>query len=159
YQPLVVVDGRQRSGDFFADGRPKTSSFEYQALLQSRCHMEGQANCLTCHVAPHAKDRDADELAHGSAEASCLHCHATVAAQGKAHTHHEAPEAQSCLACHMPKTVSGVLDAFADHAIDVPVPENTERHGVPNACNACHAHEKSTPAQMAQAATKWWPGD
>ena len=24
------------------------------------------------------------------------------------------------------------LDRFADHSIDVPVPQNTERHGVPN---------------------------
>ena len=32
YRPLVVTDGFERSGEFFADGRPNSSSFEYQAL-------------------------------------------------------------------------------------------------------------------------------
>src|SRR5262249_55557019 len=41
YQALVIVDGRERSGEYFADGRPSSSSFEYQALLQSRCFLRG----------------------------------------------------------------------------------------------------------------------
>jgi HEAT repeat protein len=51
--------------------------------------------------------------------------------------------------------VTGVLDEFPDHAIDVPVPENTSRHGVPNACNTCHA--KQPPEDMAKAMAAWWP--
>jgi HEAT repeat protein len=51
--------------------------------------------------------------------------------------------------------VRGVRDEFADHAIDVPVPENTLRHGIPNACNVCHAD--ATPAAMAEALHARWP--
>ncbi|WP_163991086.1 HEAT repeat domain-containing protein [Pyxidicoccus caerfyrddinensis] len=164
YQPIVLLVGNERSGDYFTDGRPSTSSFEYQALLQSRCHLQGGATCLTCHTAPH-EPHGANELeipkpaktpAHVSASAStCQQCHEDVFAQGKAHTHHSARAANDCLSCHMPAVVSGVLDKFADHAIDVPAPDNTARHDIPNACNTCHA--KETPAAMSQALTKWWP--
>ncbi|WP_394851202.1 tetratricopeptide repeat protein [Pendulispora rubella] len=167
FQPLGYVDGKQHSGDFFADGRPKTSSFEYQALLQSRCHSKGKATCLTCHTAPHEK-HDADEMKIPSAAvakdapsktdaSACKGCHENIFASAKAHSHHTAPAAQSCVACHMPKVVAGVLDTFADHSIDVPAPENTTKHGIPNACNACHQHEKETPEAMASAIASWWP--
>jgi len=163
YQALVVLDGRTRSGDFFPDGRPKTSSFEYQALLQSRCYLKGGATCLSCHTAPHAKHGE-NELplkSKGSAPSkevdaqSCGGCHPTLLAQRAQHSHHKTSEGQGCLGCHMPKVVTGVLDTFADHALDVPVPQNTERHGIPNACNSCHV--KATPAQMTQAMERWWP--
>jgi tetratricopeptide (TPR) repeat protein len=51
--------------------------------------------------------------------------------------------------------LSGVLDAFADHAIDVPSLTNTEKHKIPNACSLCHA-DKPLPV-LAAAATAWWP--
>ncbi|MFP2906748.1 tetratricopeptide repeat protein [Pyxidicoccus sp. 3LFB2] len=162
YQPIVLFVGNERSGDYFTDGRPSTSSFEYQALLQSRCHTQGGATCLTCHTAPHSPQapnelqKPAQAMAHVSVGAStCQQCHADVFAQGQRHTHHTARAAQDCLSCHMPPVVSGVLDKFADHALDVPAPDNTTRHGVPNACNTCHA--KATPESMSQALTKWWP--
>lgn len=161
YDVFVVTDGRERSADFFADGRPKSSSFEYQALLQSQCHLKGHATCLTCHTAPHA-DHGPDDLeparagsALDAGDATCRSCHGPVVAAGEAHTHHRGQEAMRCLACHMPRIIPGVLDLFADHSIDVPVPENTSRHGVPNACNACHV--KDTPEAMAQAIRTWWP--
>jgi hypothetical protein len=164
YQPMVVLLGAERSGDFFEDGRPKTSSFEYQALTQSRCFLKGGATCLTCHTAPHVTHADNElkqpkNLKAGMTvgSASCQGCHAKVFTEGSKHTHHTSAQAQDCLACHMPPTVSGVLDHFADHAIDVPVPQNTTKHEVPNACNACHTHEKATPESMAAALERWWP--
>ncbi|HEX8537238.1 MAG TPA: tetratricopeptide repeat protein [Cystobacter sp.] len=164
YQPMVLLLGEERSGDFFDDGRPKTSSFEYQALIQSRCYLKGGATCLTCHDAPHAghvnelkqPKHPAKAVTVGSA--TCQGCHAKEFAEGSRHTHHTASaEAPDCVACHMPPTVSGVLDTFADHAIDVPVPRNTVKHGIPNGCNACHAHAKATPEAMDEALAKWWP--
>ncbi|MCY1040894.1 HEAT repeat domain-containing protein [Corallococcus sp. bb12-1] len=163
YQPMVLLVGNERSGDFFSDGRPSTSSFEYQALIQSKCHTQGGATCLTCHTAPHdphapneVKPLTKAVAARTSANAAtCQSCHAEVVAQGDKHTHHKAVAAQDCIACHMPPVVSGVLDHFADHTLDVPVPQNTARHDVPNACNACHT--KETPDAMGQALTKWWP--
>lgn len=164
YQPIVLMVGNERSGDFFTDGRPSTSSFEYQALIQSKCHLQGGATCLTCHTAPHEK-HGANELeipkpgktpAHVSASAATCHqCHEDVFTQGKAHTHHTARAANDCLSCHMPAVVSGVLDKFPDHAIDVPAPDNTTRHDIPNACNTCHTKEK--PEAMSKALLEWWP--
>jgi hypothetical protein len=164
YQPMVLLVGKDLSGDYFSDGRPSTSSFENQALTQSLCYMKGGATCLTCHSAPHDKHAPdeiqlpKDPKTRVSANmATCQGCHADVFAQGKQHTHHTATAAQDCIACHMPPVVSGVLDHFADHAIGVPVPENTVKHDIPNACNACHTHEKQKPEVMAQALERWWP--
>ncbi|RKH49642.1 HEAT repeat domain-containing protein [Corallococcus llansteffanensis] len=162
YQPMVLLVGNERSGDFFNDGRPSTSSFEYQALIQSRCHQQGGATCLTCHTAPHdphapneVKKPKVTTARTSANAATCQGCHAEVVAQGEKHTHHKAAAAQDCIACHMPPVVSGVLDHFADHALDVPVPKNTALHEVPNACNSCHT--KETPDAMDAALTKWWP--
>ncbi len=152
YQALVVVDGPDRSGDFFADGRPRTSSFEYQAVSQSACWRRGQATCLSCHAAPHEAERP-DEL-RAAADDTCRPCHAGAFAAGRAHTHHRRV---GCVGCHMPSVVTGVLDTFADHALDVPDPEVTARHGVPNACNACHAHAKEKPEVTAAALARLWP--
>ncbi|MBJ6764923.1 HEAT repeat domain-containing protein [Myxococcaceae bacterium JPH2] len=160
YQPMVLMVGGERSGDFFSDGRPSTSSFEYQALIQSRCHTQGGATCLTCHTAPH-EPHAADELqkpkvkAASVGAATCQGCHADIVAEGAKHTHHQAAAAQDCIACHMPSVVSGVLDKFADHAIDVPAPQNTARHDIPNACGTCHA--KQSPESLGQSLAKWWP--
>jgi len=154
YDPIVVLIGERQSGDFFADGRPMTSSFEYQALLQSACYRRGGATCLTCHTAPHETHGPA-ELRAADPDRGCRGCHAPVFAAGRAHTHHRAAAAQRCVGCHMPKVVSGVLDHFADHAIDVPSPDNTARHGVPSACGVCHADRP--PAQLARSLAGWWP--
>jgi len=164
YQPMVLLVGNDLSGDYFEDGRPSTSSFEYQALTQSLCYMKGGATCLSCHTAPHEShapneiQRPKDASARVSAgTATCQGCHADVFAQGKRHTHHSSAAAQDCLACHMPPVVSGVLDKLPDHSMSLPVPENTVKHDIPNACNACHTHEKQKPEVMAQALERWWP--
>lgn len=156
YDPIVVTMDGGMSPDFFVDGRPKTSSYEYQAMLQAACFRQGKATCLTCHAAPHApgEGRHA-ELRDRDPDASCKGCHADVAAAGSAHTHHQTAPAQRCIACHMPPVVSGVLDHFADHSIDVPVPQNTEAHGVPSACGVCHADRPAAALSASLAA--WWP--
>ena len=141
YQALVITDGTERSGEFFADGRPSSSSFEYQALSQSRC----KSTCLDCHTAPH-QDHGPDEVA---LDRGCGNCHKTIDAS---HSHHQKV---TCVDCHMPKLVSGVLDKFPDHAIDIPNPNNTIRHDVPNACTNCH--KDKPPAAMQQAIESWWP--
>lgn len=148
YDPVVVtLPGGGTSSDFFADGRPSTSSFEYQAMLQSQCARKGGMTCTTCHTSPHAGKHselrdDPDKL--------CKSCHADLPAD---HSHHKAA---TCVQCHMPNVVSGVLDKFADHAIDIPVPQNTAKHQVPSACGECH--KDRTPEQLAQAIAQWYPG-
>jgi len=151
YDPIVVTMGVDRSPEYFDDGRPKTSSFEYQAMLQAACYRKGKATCLTCHAAPHeAVGRS--ELRDKDPDASCKKCHAAETAAGQGHTHHKAAR---CVACHMAPLVSGVLDHFPDHTIDVPVPDNTVKHGVPNACGVCHAAKPAD--QLATSLAAWWP--
>jgi hypothetical protein len=146
YQPLVITDATERSGEYFADGRPNSSSFEYQALLQSRCYLRGGATCLSCHTAPH-QEHVANDVKPGDV---CAGCHRNI--DRAAHSHHKSA---TCLDCHMPRIASGVLDKFPDHTLDVPNPQNTIAHGVPNACNVCHADR--SPAAMQAAIEKWWP--
>jgi HEAT repeat protein len=55
----------------------------------------------------------------------------------------------------MPPIVSGVLDHFADHSIDVPSPALTARHGVPSACGVCHADRSAD--DLGRAVAAWWP--
>lgn len=152
FQPSGLVDGESRSGEYFVDGRPSSSSFEWQALQQSKCFMQGGATCSTCHGAPHAAGQKGNELKPG---ALCTGCHPTEASTVKAHSHHATAEGQACVGCHMPKVLSGVLDHFADHALDVPAPETTVSHGVPNACSVCHA--KMPLATVVATTAKWWP--
>ena len=152
YEPLGLTEGRERSGDFFADGRPKTSSFEYQALMESRCFRMGGATCLTCHTAPH-DEHGANELPPGAAP--CSGCHAEIVRAPSKHAHHRSEAATRCTACHMPPVVTGVLDTFADHALDIPNPRNSELHGVPSACAVCHAKER--PAALQQELLALWP--
>jgi Flp pilus assembly protein TadD len=152
YQALVITDGTERSGEYFADGRPSSSTFETQALLQSRCYRAGGATCLNCHTSPHAEAHGEDELKPGGGDLSCRNCHGVIAVQGMAHTHHRNA---TCLDCHMPKVLTGVLDKFADHSIDVPNVRNTIAHGVPNACGVCH-RDKSAGA-LAVSLDAWWP--
>src|SRR5262245_54297906 len=152
YDPIVVVLPQQgTASDFFVDGRPKTSSFEYQAMLQSACYRKGGATCLTCHTAPHEAKEHA-ELRDKDPDASCRRCHTKLAAD---HSHHKAAAARRCVACHMPPVVSGVLVHFVDHAIDIPVPENTTRHQIPNACGVCHADRSAD--DLARQLAAWWP--
>jgi len=146
YQALVITDGTERSGEFFADGRPSSSSFEYQAVIQSRCYRIGGATCLSCHTAPH-QDHGPNDV---KLDAGCRDCHKALDAS---HSHHHSV---SCEDCHMPRILSGVLDRFPDHAIDIPNPANTIRHGVPNACTNCHRDKQ--PAEMQKAIELWWPG-
>ncbi|MEO8552747.1 MAG: cytochrome c3 family protein, partial [Kofleriaceae bacterium] len=148
YDPIVVtLPGGGMSSDFFADGKPATSSFEYQAMLQSACYRKGNATCLTCHTAPHNATRKAE--LRDEPDKLCRSCHKTLAPD---HSHHKTA---TCISCHMPPTVSGVLDHFADHTIDVPAPSTTASHQVPNACGVCHADKQ--PAQLAGELAKWWP--
>src|SRR5262249_40551764 len=117
--------------------------------------------CLDCHSAPHDTHGE-NELrpapaGHAIADEGCRRCHAAlfVPATRARHTQHRDAAAQSCIACHMPKVVTGVLDEFADHAIDVPVPENTTRHGIKSACAVCHKDQSADA--LAQSLHRLWP--
>ena len=56
----------------------------------------------------------------------------------------------------MPRSVQSIKAEIRDHSMSVPVPENTLRHGIPNACNLCH---KDRDAAWSVAQMNLWYAD
>ena len=56
--------------------------------------------------------------------------------------------------CHMPPVEEVKRIGIYDHRILSPVPENTVRFGIPNACNGCHSDQTSDWA--ASWVKTWW---
>ena len=140
----------------WADGRMRRFATEATAMWQSQCYLKGEATCVSCHD-PHlntinrdARFRDTDVL--------CTQCHTqfkseTAVAQ---HSRHSLTGSGShCIECHMPATTNIIKDRERDHTISIPVPDNTVRYEIPNACNVCHADK---PASWAvEYMDRWYP--
>lgn len=141
---------------YWPDGRPRWLSNEVIALWQSQCFLKGGASCVTCHSEAHDINVDHNPQLRAENGKLCLRCHTRIAARVVAHTHHGQNSAgSSCLACHMPQTVVGIAATFHDHSMSIPAPENTLRHGIPNACNLCH---KDKGADWAMLQMNEWYG-
>jgi predicted CXXCH cytochrome family protein len=142
---------------YWPDGRPRWLSNEATALWQSECYLEGGATCVTCHTEAHGIDVARNPQLRLDDNRLCARCHAAIVAKVSAHTHHAAKSlGSSCIACHMPATVIGLDGWIRDHSMSIPVPENTIRHGIPNACNLCH---KDKTAEWASEQANQWYGD
>jgi len=140
---------------YWLDGRPRWFANEALALWQSQCFLKGGATCVTCHANEHQIDVERDPRLRTGSNALCQGCHKQIAANVAAHTHHAAQSPGSrCVECHMPATVVSVHARIRDHAISIPAPANTIRHGIPNACNACHTDKDAEWA--AQQVKAWW---
>jgi predicted CXXCH cytochrome family protein len=157
---LPILEYAQKPGAdpaYWPDGRPRRFSNDALGLWQSRCFLEGGATCTTCHFDPHLPDVDRNRQLTSGADALCVSCHETLARDVAAHTRHaEGSPGRSCVACHMPETVLSIKARMRDHTIAVPVPENTARHGIPNACN--EYHRDRTPEWAAGVLASWGPG-
>ncbi len=156
---LPVMEYRLPSSDdpaFWPDGRPRWLSNNAVALWQSQCFLKGGATCGTCHSHPHNINVNGNQPLRLDNDAPCLRCHTAIAARIPAHTHHRPNSSgSSCLECHMPATVIGINARLRDHSMSIPVPENTIRHGIPNACNLCH---KGKDAEWALRQMNAWYG-
>ncbi len=142
---------------YWADGRPRRFSTDAFGLWQSECFLKGGATCLDCHVTPHNTDIDKNPQLRPDANALCTRCHQAIGSALTRHTHHPGKSTgSSCVECHMPRTVFSIKARIRDHAMSIPVPENTLHHGIPNACNGCH---KDRPADWTLARMKEWYGD
>ena len=124
---------------YWPDGRPRQLSNEAFGLWQSQCFLKGGATCVTCHSHSHTPDVERNPQLRPNNNALCTGCHTKIAANLSAHTHH-APKSSgsSCIECHMPATVASLTARMRDHSMSIPVPENTIRHDIPNACKLCH---------------------
>jgi tetratricopeptide (TPR) repeat protein len=123
-------------------------------LWQSECFLKGGATCTACHTNVH--DPEIEKNTALRANAICTACHQAIAQNTVAHTHHKSDSAGStCVECHMPRTVFSIKASIRDHSMSIPIPENTLRYGIPNACNVCHQDRdaKWTGSQMKQ----WYP--
>jgi len=155
----VLEYGLQDDADpaYWADGRTRRFSNDAFGLWQSECFLKGKATCLTCHAVPHNTDIDRNPQLRPEANALCTQCHSAIGKDPAAHTHHAATGAgSSCVECHMPRTVYSIKAQIRDHSMSIPVPENSIRHDIPNACNLCH---KDRSAQWAIQNMDQWYGN
>jgi len=92
----------------------------------------------------------------GDLNTLCVRCHAAIGQSIQAHTHHAAGSAGStCVECHMPRTVISIKTTIRDHSISIPVPENTARYKIPNACTECHKNRDANWA--VKQVDAWYP--
>jgi hypothetical protein len=142
---------------WYLDGSTRRFSNDTLGLWLSRCYLEGGVACTDCHSDPHDTEIEKNPAIRPEASATCTRCHEAIAKDVTAHTHHaETSSGSSCVECHMPRSVVSIKAKIRDHGIGLPAPENTERHGIPNACNNCH--EEKTPAWAAATLDGWFPG-
>jgi len=139
---------------YWADGRTRRFSNDALGLWQSECYLKGRVTCVGCHVEAHETEIERNPQLRPDANALCTHCHEDTGKALSAHTHH-APSStgSSCVECHMPRSVISIKAEIRDHSMSIPVPENTIRHAIPNACNLCH---KDQNAQWALARMNQW---
>ncbi len=135
---------------------------ECLVLQESECYVKGNATCFTCHD-PHEVNLSADAR-YRATDGLCLQCHKKFRSSSAVaeHTRHDLKrEGSRCVECHMMlitskniKLLQGV--AIRDHGISVPIPENTQKHSIPNACNnACH--EDKSLEWVISWMDKWYP--
>jgi hypothetical protein len=149
------------------DGRPKGIGMLFRSFVESACYADAQVRCYDCHN-PHDNKREASPgllSASPQSDAWCLSCHARIAADVPAHTRHgQDKEGAHCYDCHMPwhisKIARGVQEWARSHEMSsIPNPQDSLRHGLdkaPNACNSCHRDRD--PAWAVQKLDALWPG-
>lgn len=158
FMPILEYDQPiDKDPAYWPDGRTRRFSNDALGFWQSRCFLKGGATCLSCHVDAHDTGIEKNPQLRPDANALCTQCHASMGKSVTEHSHHaERGAGGSCIECHMPRTVLSVKAEIRDHSIAIPAPENTVRHGIPNACNGCH---KDRDAAWAVRQMNEWYGD
>lgn len=165
-------------GEFWPDGRPNRFN-RPQALTMSGCFQAGAISCASCHQSHGSRfeaslkvdihdGRKGDELCTqchsdprresgaGSRESKIAAVTPSFTGAGlTAHTFH-APQSEGsrCINCHMSDVNWRLLIRKRDHTFQAPVPENTARFGIPNACTTCH--DDRSPEWAARQMNEWW---
>ncbi len=140
------------SNIYYADGQVLGENYVLTSFLSSKMYHAG-VRCMDCHE-PHS----AKILQPGNA--LCMRCHTGTYPNSPkidppTHTHHKLNgEGGQCVNCHMPQTTYMQRDPRRDHGFTIPDPLLTKEHGIPNACNRCHA-DKDTDWALA-AVEKWY---
>lgn len=147
-------------------GRPLELVYAGVSFWSSRCAEQGGLTCSTCHD-PHGGAQHAAMKGEPQGDGQCASCHAAIAADARAHTHHDpAGPGARCVACHMPKlSVERGHGAVTDHTISIPRPALVSDRVAADACLTCHAGLRGAPAgappltepTLRQAHARWWP--
>jgi predicted CXXCH cytochrome family protein len=141
----------------FPDGTAHKNRMQGNDFIQSLMYARG-VTCFSCHD-PHGSDNEA--LLRKPIDEVCLSCHGPNGRNGphaisiEAHTHHMKGSAgDQCVSCHMPKIEQTLGKVnVSSHTFHFVTPDQTDRLGIPNACNTCHT-DKTTA--WASAAVKSW---
>ena len=132
-----------RDGLYHPDGQIRDEVYVYGSFLQSKMNQKC-VRCSNCHK-PHSATLKAE------GNAVCTQCHSPAgnpkfpslkkaAYDSKEHHFHEAETSgAACVSCHMPTETYMGIDKRRDHSFQVPRPDLSEKHGVPNACSNCHS--------------------
>jgi predicted CXXCH cytochrome family protein len=141
----------------FPDGTAHKNRMQGNDFVQSLMYARG-VTCFSCHD-PHGSNNEA--MLRRPMNAVCLSCHGPNTQNGphaasiEAHTHHAVgTPGDQCVSCHMPKIEQTVGKVnVASHTFRFVPPSETDKLGVPNACNTCHADK--TTAWAAKAIAGW----
>lgn len=140
---------------FWHDGTPRLSAYEYQGVLQSKCHVKADLTCNDCH-SMHGGDPKGMITEEKRSNSACLSCHQNLSDNITQHTgHSENSEGSLCYNCHMPKIVYGVMTFHRSHRIESPNPVQEFNNNKPNACVSCHLDKK--PNWIIESTKNIWP--
>lgn len=156
YEPALLDDP-----SIWPDGLFKAESYTYIGYLLNQCYLKGGLTCTQCHD-PHGSAHGVDLLTSWEeSDRLCARCHPDLVSEPLPHTHHRVGTVGSrCLDCHMPQyelkefLVPGVV--LTDHRLASPVPENTIRFGIPNACGTVKCHADKTTEWASEWSNKWY---
>jgi hypothetical protein len=156
---LADAPGQPFAPRFWPDGTPRLSAYEYQALLLSPCHEDGEGlGCGDCHTM-HGPEPSMQLWPAHDTTAVCERCHAPVslsdAARSGGHGRHG--PAIGCDGCHLPRITYGLLEGMMSHRPTRPRPQDLRgRHDQPDACTQCHVDRSR--AWAADALEAWAAG-
>jgi predicted CXXCH cytochrome family protein len=150
-----------------AAGRPRELVYDGLPFLFSRCAEEGGLTCVSCHDA-HGSSHGSDLLTPTDRTFTlCQSCHQTIAANAKAHSHHDMTKSGGrCVSCHMPYlTIERGHGHVRDHTIGSPYPDLPGTEPATDACTWCHTGGRGAPkdapildsSSIRRAFFKWYP--
>jgi formate-dependent nitrite reductase cytochrome c552 subunit len=154
------VDSKKNKEYFWPSGESKYSNQQYLDWKQSE-HAKVGVTCITCHDVHRSKSalqaigefpnplmiiRSKTRLFE---DRLCKSCHSTVQYRSV----HRIHTFGSCVRCHMPRVASiGEAGDAHSHTFRFMFPQATVKSGgldkQPNACNACHHHEKTPTGDL-----------
>jgi predicted CXXCH cytochrome family protein len=135
---VLQGDPEQYALRFWDDGTARLSAYELQGVLASACYRKGPMTCQSCH-SMHSGDPKGQLRPDLPGNQLCTQCHEAIGREVAAHTHHPvASSGSSCVECHMPKIVYGVLEIHRSHRIENPDPARDAAAARPHACTLCH---------------------